>query len=202
MHVLNRFLYQAIKALADRLLACLLLLLSLPIWAVIAIVIKWQHDSPVFFKQQRVGYKARLFWVYKFCTMSEGRDAQGELLPDASRLTRLGRFLRKTSLDELPQLWNILRGDMSFVGPRPLLPEYLPLYNARQASRHNVRQGLTGWAQIKGRNALDWQTRLELDAQYAEKASLLLDAYIVVQTFWLLFVKRNGDILAEKFKGN
>lgn len=202
MHVLNRFLYQIIKALADRLLACLLLLLSLPIWAVIAIVIKWQNDSPVFFKQQRVGYKARLFWVYKFCTMSEGRDAQGELLPDASRLTRLGRFLRKTSLDELPQLWNILRGDMSFVGPRPLLPEYLPLYNARQASRHSVRQGLTGWAQIKGRNALDWQTRLELDAQYAEKASLLLDAYIVVQTFWLLFVKQNGDILAEKFKGN
>jgi lipopolysaccharide/colanic/teichoic acid biosynthesis glycosyltransferase len=202
MHVLSRFLYLVLKTIADRLLACLLLLLSLPAVVVIIIAIKWQNSSPVFFKQQRVGYKARLFWVYKFCTMSEGRDAQGELLPDASRLTRLGRFLRKTSLDELPQLWNILRGDMSFVGPRPLLPEYLPLYNVQQASRHSVKQGLTGWAQIKGRNALDWQTRLELDAQYAEKASFLLDVYIIVQTFWLLFVKRDGDILAEKFKGN
>lgn len=194
--------YAIFKYSADRVFALLFLFLSLPALILIIVLMYAKGEKKLLFKQQRIGYKGKLFWVYKFCTMHEGRDAQGELLPDALRLTRIGRFLRKTSLDELPQLWNILRGDMSFVGPRPLLPEYLPLYNERQASRHSVPQGLTGWAQIHGRNALDWQTRLEFDAHYAQNASFALDMYILLKTVWLLVAKQNGNILIEKFKGN
>lgn len=192
--------YLLLKDLADRFLAFFLLIICSPIFLLIAVCLVGKEG--ILFSQQRVGYGGRLFWVYKFRTMHNKRDAHGELLPDALRLTWVGKVLRKLSLDELPQLWNILRGDMSFVGPRPLLPEYMPLYNQRQAMRHSVRQGLTGWAQIHGRNALDWQTRLELDAQYTEKASLLLDLYIIWHTILLLIFKRNGDLLAEKFKGN
>lgn len=193
--------YLLIKDIADRLLAFLLLCLSCPFWLIISLFL-WKKGESIFFQQQRIGYKGQLFWVYKFRTMQTRYHEKGELLPDNERVTKIGRFLRKTSLDELPQLWNILRGDMSFVGPRPLLPEYLSLYNDRQARRHQVRQGLTGWAQIHGRNALDWQTRLELDAQYSEKASFGLDLYILAKTFWQIFTKPNGDILIEKFKGN
>jgi sugar transferase EpsL len=191
--------YYFIKDLADRLLAGALLILTLPALALIALCLVGKEG--VIFKQQRVGYKGRLFWIYKFRTMRTAFDAQGEPLPDAERVTRVGKFLRKTSLDELPQFLNILRGEMSFVGPRPLLLEYLPLYDSRQAKRHEVRQGLTGWAQIHGRNALDWHSRLELDAEYVTKASFMLDVYILAKTFLLLFSKNKGDILIEKFKG-
>ncbi len=195
-------LYLFCKAITDRILALGLLLLSLPALLCIVVILFAWNKQKVFFKQVRIGQHSRLFWVYKFRTMNEAKDAQGNLLSDALRITRIGLFLRKTSLDELPQLWNILRGDMSFVGPRPLLPEYLPLYNKQQASRHSVPQGLTGWAQIHGRNALDWQARLELDAYYAHNASLRLDIYILLKTAYLMITKHDGDILAEKFNGN
>jgi len=192
--------YLLFKRLADIIFSFLLLLIFFPVTLLITLL--QARKGKVFFTQQRVGYKGVLFMVYKFQTMQELYDLQGMPLPDAIRITKIGRFLRKTSLDELPQLLNILRGDMSFVGPRPLLPEYVLLYDKRQASRHNVPQGLTGWAQIHGRNALNWQKRLALDAYYAENASFILDIFIIIKTVWLLIAKRNGDVLAEKFKGN
>lgn len=200
MPFFKKNLYLLVKDASDRILAFFLLILCLPALLLIAICLVGK--GKIFFLQVRIGYKGRMFWIYKFSTMRLEYDTEGTLLPDALRLTRVGKFLRKTSLDELPQLWNILKGDMSFVGPRPLLPEYLNLYNDRQATRHNVRQGLTGWAQIHGRNELHWQTRLELDAEYALNASFLLDLYIIWKTIIQLIMKKNGDILIEKFKGN
>ena len=170
--------------------------------ALIVVALYAAGEKQIFYKQQRVGYQNRIFWIYKFCTMYDVYDEAGELLPEEQRYSRLGRFLRKNSLNELPQLWNILRGDMSFVGPRPLLPEYLPLYNQRQALRHSVMGGLTGWAQVNGRNTLEWKKRLELDAYYAENASFGFDVYILFRTAWMILFKRNGDVPAEKFRGN
>jgi len=157
--------------------------------------------SRIFFLQERIGYQNRPFKIIKFKTMRDLRDTNGELLPDAQRLTRWGNFLRKTSIDELPQIINILKGDMRLVGPRPLLPEYLPLYSKRQLKRHEVKPGITGWAQINGRDALSWQEKFELDIWYVENRSFWLDVKILWLTFLKVFRKNDGDVLPEKFNG-
>jgi len=158
-----------------------LLLLS-PLLAFLGLGALLSVGWPVLYGQVRPGHRARPFRLWKFRTMTEERDADGRLLPDDRRLTRFGRFLRSLSLDELPQLWNVLAGQMSLVGPRPLLTRYLPRYSERQAHRHDVKPGITGWAQVNGRNALDWETRLEYDVWYAEHASLALDLRILLRT--------------------
>jgi lipopolysaccharide/colanic/teichoic acid biosynthesis glycosyltransferase len=161
---------------------------------------------PILFAQMRPGRGARPFVLYKFRTMSDAVDPQGKLLPDAERLTGIGRFLRRTSLDELPQLWNVLRGDMSLVGPRPLLVEYLPLYSPEQARRHEVRPGITGWAQINGRNAQSWEERLSLDVWYVDHRSLSLDTRILCRTLLKVLssegVSRPGHATMPRFTGS
>lgn len=181
-----------------------LLVFSLPLLVLIWLV-KRKLGSPVFFVQTRPGLHGEPFRMFKFRTMTDARDAQGHLLPDSERLTSFGRFLRASSLDELPELINILKGDMSLVGPRPLLMEYLPLYNARQAKRHDVRPGLTGWAQINGRNALSWEEKFELDAWYVENQNFLLDLKIVFLTIGKVFARDGisapGDATMPVFRG-
>lgn len=163
-----------------------LVLLTAPIWfpviAVIAVLVRWKLGSPVFFRQRRPGRGGAIFEMVKFRTMTDARDAAGQLLPDAVRLTPFGRWLRATSLDELPELWNVLRGDMSLVGPRPLLVQYLERYSPRQARRHEVRPGLTGLAQVMGRNALSWDEKFEWDVRYVEQRSFWLDLKILALT--------------------
>lgn len=174
--------------------------------AVVALLVRWRMGTPVMFRQRRPGLGGRPFEVLKFRTMSQAVDAAGAPLPDAQRLTPLGAALRRLSLDELPQLVNVLKGEMSLVGPRPLLMEYLPLYSERQARRHEVRPGITGWAQVNGRNALDWQERLEMDAWYVEHRSFALDLKIL----WLTVarvaarsgVAQEGEATMRKFTGN
>ena len=195
-----------IKYTFDFIVAVIALLLLWPIIAILAIAVRIFLGTPVLFRQTRVGLHGETFRIVKFRTMTDQRNEAGELYPDSVRLTRFGRFLRSTSLDELPELYNILRGEMSFVGPRPLLPEYLPLYDARQAKRHDVRPGLTGWAQINGRNALDWKDRFEMDVWYVENRSLLLDLKIICKTV-LTVVRRDGISSAGNdtmtpFRGN
>ena len=182
-----------------------LLVFSIPLLALIWLV-KRKLGSPVFFVQTRPGLHGKPFRMFKFRTMTDARDAQGHLLPDAERLTSFGRFLRASSLDELPELINILKGDMSLVGPRPLLMEYLPLYNARQAKRHDVRPGLTGWAQINGRNALSWEEKFESDVWYVENRSFWLDLKIIFLTIKKVLVREGisaaGEATMSKFTGS
>lgn len=176
---------RAVKRLIDTVLAAAVLALAAPVVLVIALAIRASMGRPVLFRQARPGLHGRLFFIYKFRTMTDARDAQGRLLPDGERLTLLGRFLRSTSLDELPQLWNVLRGEMSLVGPRPLLPEYLDRYTPEQARRHEVRPGITGWAQVNGRNDTKWEERLRQDVWYVDNWSLWLDFKIL----WMTVVK-------------
>lgn len=196
----------ALKRLLDCLAAAVgLALLALPL-AVIAVLVRWNMGGPVLFVQQRPGYHGRPFRLVKFRTMTGARDARGRLLPDGERLTRIGRWLRATSLDELPELWNVLRGDMSLVGPRPLLMEYLPLYSERQARRHEVRPGLTGWSQVNGRNTVDWPARLEMDVWYVDHRSLGLDLRILLRTLGLVLrregIHQEGRATMDAFRGN
>ena len=170
------------KRLLDVALALPLLALALPLLAGAAALAAAQSGGQVLFRQLRPGWHSRLFTLYKIQTMTDGRDAAGQLLPDAQRLLALGRWLRATSLDELPQLWNVLRGDLSLVGPRPLLPEYLPLYSPAQARRHDVRPGLTGWAQVNGRNAISWEEKFAYDVWYVDNLSWRLDMNILWRT--------------------
>jgi sugar transferase EpsL len=190
----------------DLLFALVGMALLWPVIAVIALVLRWKLGAPVVFAQMRPGLNGHPFRMFKFRTMTDERGADGELLPDAQRLTHLGRFLRSSSLDELPELWNVLRGDMSIVGPRPLLMEYLPLYSPRQMRRHDVRPGLTGWAQVNGRNALSWPEKFELDLWYVEHRSLWLDLRIVARTFERVLARDGiahvGDATMPKFTGN
>ena len=158
------------------------LLVLWPVMAVLAILVRTKLGSPVIFCQERPGRDEKIFKLYKFRSMTDERDENGELLSDEVRLTKFGRLLRATSLDELPELWNIFRGDMSLVGPRPLLVKYLPLYNAEQARRHDVTPGLTGWAQVNGRNAITWEEKFELDVWYVDHISFVLDMKILWQT--------------------
>ena len=194
-----------IKRLFDILVASLALLILLPALLLLAVLILVNMGRPILFSQQRPGLAGRPFTILKFRTMTAQRSQDGELLSDEERLTRIGRFLRATSLDELPTLLNVIRGEMSLVGPRPLLMEYLPLYSKEQARRHHVRPGITGWAQVSGRNALTWEEKFELDVWYVDNRSFWLDLRIL----WLTLakvVKREGishpgDSTMPKFKG-
>jgi lipopolysaccharide/colanic/teichoic acid biosynthesis glycosyltransferase len=183
----------------------LLLLLS-PLLLVISVLVRIFVGPPVFFRQERPGLGAKLFRIVKFRTLSDERDAQGRLLPDAARLGRFGRILRSTSLDELPELWNVLKGEMSLVGPRPLLTDYMALYDARQATRHLVKPGMTGWAQINGRNALSWEERLEMDVWYVEHRSFSRDLQILLTTVPRVFFRHgitaSGEATMTPFRGN
>ncbi len=179
------------KRALDVALAALGLLVLAPVLLVLAVLVRVKLGGPVLFVQERPGRGGRLFRLLKFRTMTEARDATGQLLPDAERLPPFGRWLRASSLDELPELWNVLRGDMSLVGPRPLLVRYLPRYSAEQARRHEVRPGLTGWAQINGRNALSWDEKFRLDVWYVDHRTLGLDLKILCLTVWKV-VRRDG----------
>ena len=182
-----------------------LILLS-PLILIIAALVRIQHGNPILFSQVRPGYHGKLFTLRKFRTMTEARDPQGNLLPDNARLTALGRFLRASSLDELPELLNVLKGEMSLVGPRPLLVQYLERYSTEQARRHDVLPGITGWAQVHGRNAITWEDKFDLDVWYVDHWSLLLDIQILVQTL-VKVIKREGisqpgHATAEEFMGS
>lgn len=179
------------KRLFDLAVAALALLLLSPLLGLLALLVRLKLGSPVLFSQQRPGLHGKPFTLSKFRTMTDKRDAQGNLLPDAERLTKFGKFLRASSLDELPELWNVLKGEMSLVGPRPLLMQYLPLYTPEQARRHEVRPGITGWAQVNGRNALTWEEKFALDVWYVDNHTLWLDWKIIFLTL-LKIVKRDG----------
>ncbi|MGW8115527.1 sugar transferase [Caproicibacterium sp. NSD3] len=186
-----------IKRILDIVCALLAMIVFCWLYAIIAILVRIKLGSPVIFKQKRPGKinpktgQEQIFTLYKFRTMTDDKDVDGNLLSDAIRLTKFGKFLRSTSLDELPEAWNIFKGNMSVIGPRPLLVEYLPLYNQRQRQRHKVRPGLSGWAQVNGRNAIRWEDKFELDVWYVDHISFLLDIKIVFQTIWKT-VKRDG----------
>jgi lipopolysaccharide/colanic/teichoic acid biosynthesis glycosyltransferase len=206
----NNWLYYlslAIKAIGDRSMALLLLLLFSPILVVVAILVRVRMGSPIVFTQARPGKNSRIFTVYKFRTMTGDCDAKGNLLSDEERLIPLGQFFRKASLDELPQLVNVLLGDMSFVGPRPLLVQYLERYNSEQARRHDVPPGITGWAQVNGRNALTWDEKFRLDLWYVDNWSLWLDIKILLLTVKKVFrqegVNQSDTVVAmPEFYGN
>lgn len=195
-----------LKSLFDKTFALFLIIMFLPVYLTLALLILLQMGRPVFFAQRRPGYKEKIFTLYKFRTMMDERDERGEPLPDEQRLAGIGRFIRNTSMDELPQLFNVLRGDMSFVGPRPLLVEYLPLYSDEQKKRHDVKPGITGWAQVNGRNAISWEQKFKYDVWYVEHRTFWLDMKILWLT--LLKVIKKSDINSstnatmEKFKGS
>ena len=194
-----------VKRTLDIALAALGLLLAAPALLIVGLAVRLRLGSPVLFVQSRPGRRGQPFNMVKFRTMRDTRDAQGCLLPDAQRLTRFGRFLRSTSLDELPELWNVLRGDMSLVGPRPLLTEYLNRYTPAQMRRHDVRPGITGLAQVNGRNALTWEQKFAFDVEYVERCSLALDASILVRTIGQVVARRgiseHGHATAREFLG-
>jgi lipopolysaccharide/colanic/teichoic acid biosynthesis glycosyltransferase len=200
--VYQRFL----KRLFDFLLSMLAILILSPILAILWLLILIFLGSPVLFRQERPGLNEKIFTIYKFRTMTNEKDQEGNLLDDKSRLTALGNFLRMSSLDELPELFNILKGDMSIVGPRPLLVKYLPLYNEKQKHRHDVRPGLTGYAQVNGRNGISWEEKFELDLLYIKKISFLGDLKIIFKTVRKVFVKdgiyQDGQAETEDFKGS
>ena len=193
------------KRIVDTLLILLALPLLLPAMLLLAWLVRHKLGSPVFFRQTRPGLQGRPFNMVKFRTMTDARGPDGRLLPDADRLTAFGRFLRASSLDELPELWNVLKGDMSLVGPRPLLVEYLPLYSPEQARRHEVRPGITGWAQVNGRNALSWEDKFKLDVWYLDHRSLWLDIKILWLTVRKVLMREGisaaGEATMSKFTG-
>lgn len=196
-----------IKRVLDFVFALLLLIMLSPLLLVVTI---WLHfankGAGAFFTQERPGKDEKIFKLYKFKSMTDERDAEGNLLPDADRITRAGRFVRSTSIDELPQLWNVLKGDMSFIGPRPLLVQYLPLYNSFQHRRHEVRPGITGLAQVKGRNSLSWDEKFRLDVAYVDEMSFALDLRIFFGTICRVVMRKGisaeGSATMEPFKGN
>lgn len=194
------------KRIFDVLVAGLGLILFSPLLAILALLVWVFQGRPILFRQQRPGYKGRPFTIYKFRTMSDRRDANGNLLPDAERLTPFGRFLRSTSLDDLPQLINVLRGEMSLVGPRPLLMKYLERYSPEQMRRHDMPPGITGWAQVNGRNALSWEEKFRLDVWYVDHWSFWLDIKILVMTLVKVLkregISQPGHVTMEEFKGN
>lgn len=176
------------------------------LYIIVAILVKKKLGSPVLFKQQRSGLNGKVFMMYKFRSMTDVRDKDGKLLSDEERLPRFGQLLRATSLDEIPEFFNILKGDMSLVGPRPLLVQYLERYNERQARRHEVRPGITGWAQVNGRNAISWEQKFEYDVEYVEKCSFLLDIKIIFMTIKKIFIRegisQEGNVTMEEFRGS
>ncbi|MBT2580255.1 sugar transferase [Bacillus sp. ISL-8] len=193
------------KRLFDIFISLLLLICFFFVILLVAIIVKTQIGSPILFRQQRPGLHGKPFYLYKFRTMTNERDSNGELLQDHARLTKVGKFLRKYSLDELPQLINVLKGQLSLVGPRPLLIEYMPLYSKEQAKRHNVRPGITGWAQVNGRNRISWDEKFKLDVWYVENQSFLLDLKILYLTFSKVLksegITNNKHVTMPVFKG-
>ena len=199
----NSFYARYIKRIVDIIISLLVIIFFCWLYLILAILVRVKLGSPILFKQARPGKDEKIFNLYKFRTMTDKRDAEGKLLPDKDRLTKFGNFLRKSSLDELPEFFNILKGDMSFIGPRPLLVEYLPYYTDREKLRHTVRPGLTGLAQVSGRNTVDWDTRFEIDAQYVENLNFLMDLKVIGLTFKTVF--GHTDQVAEdtnKVEGN
>ncbi len=197
--------YGSAKRIFDVVLAGLGLLFLAPLFLLVTLAIRLHIGPPVFFRQDRPGYQGRLFTMIKFRTMRDTRDARGNLLPDSRRLTPLGRLMRRCSVDELPELWNVLRGEMSMVGPRPLLAQYRERYTREQARRHEVRPGITGWAQINGRNALSWEQKFQLDLWYVQHRSLALDIQILVRTIWQVFgsagISHHDHATMPEFRG-
>jgi lipopolysaccharide/colanic/teichoic acid biosynthesis glycosyltransferase len=195
-----------VKRSFDFCIALLLLIVLLPVLLIIAVMVRLQLGAPIVFRQCRPGLHAKTFELIKFRTMVDRYDISGQPLPDAERLTAFGSLLRTSSLDELPELWNVLKGDMSLVGPRPLLPDYLPLYSAEQARRHQVRPGITGWAQVNGRNSLSWPKRFELDVWYVDNRSFALDLRILFMTLKQLGqsegINARGHATMPPFSGN
>lgn len=195
-----------IKRLLDVVLSGMALIVLSPVLLVVALLVRTKLGSPVIFHQQRPGKDGEIFTLRKFRTMTDEKDENGELLPDEVRLTKFGKMLRATSLDELPELWNIFRGDMSIVGPRPLLVRYLPRYNEEQKHRHDVRPGLTGWAQVNGRNALTWEKKFEYDVEYVRNISFFMDVKIILKTV-MAVIKKDGissetSATMEEFMGS
>jgi len=195
-----------LKRFLDIIIASIALMLLSPLYAFVAYKVKKNLGSPVLFRQVRPGLHGRPFEMIKFRTMKDAIDANGQLLPDSERLTPFGRMLRSSSLDEMPELWNVIKGDMSIVGPRPLLMEYLPLYNEEQAKRHQVRPGMTGYAQVNGRNAISWDGKFKLDTWYVENQSIWLDFKIMLKTVKKVLAKDDisaeGEATMSKFTGN
>ncbi|KTC81426.1 sugar transferase [Legionella brunensis] len=195
-----------VKRIFDLFTASLLLILMAPILCCLALLIRWHMGSPILFRQQRPGLHGKPFYMVKFRTMLDSKDSNGIWLADDKRLTTLGKFLRASSLDEIPELWNVLKGEMSIVGPRPLLMEYLPLYNAKQRRRHEMKPGITGLAQVNGRNALAWEDKFKLDVWYIDNQSLWLDIKIMFLTIKKVLIRdgitSEGSVTAEKFKGS
>lgn len=195
-----------IKPFFDFLIASIVFLVASPILLLVIILLAYFNSGKVFFVQKRPGKNGKIFSILKFKTMNDKTNENGELLPDADRLTLVGKIVRKTSLDELPQLLNVIKGDMSLIGPRPLLVEYLPLYNERQKKRHDAKPGITGWAQINGRNAISWEKKFELDVYYVENLSFSLDVLIIFKTIKKIFfpegISQEGQATMEKFKGS
>jgi lipopolysaccharide/colanic/teichoic acid biosynthesis glycosyltransferase len=193
------------KRLMDFILSLIAIIVLSPVLLIVALLVRTKLGSPVIFKQKRPGLNEKIFTLYKFRTMTDERDANGELLPDEIRLTKFGKFLRSTSLDELPELFNILKGNMSVIGPRPLLVQYLSLYNENQKHRHDVRPGLSGWAQVNGRNAISWEDKFKLDVEYVDSVSFIGDWKIIFLTLKKVFVREgiNSKTTAtmEPFKG-
>ena len=194
------------KRIFDIFVVLISLLLLIPIYLLVILVVKIKLSSPIFFKQSRPGLEGKAFNIHKFRTMTNECDSNGVLLSDSKRLTQFGNFLRSTSLDELPSLWSVLKGDMSLVGPRPLLVEYLPLYSKRQSRRHKVRPGITGWAQVNGRNAISWDEKFELDVWYVDNQSIWLDVKILWLTVKKVIVRdgitAQGDVTMPIFRGS
>lgn len=195
-----------IKRLLDFILSLIALVVLSPIILVIAILVRIKLGSPVIFKQKRPGLNEKIFTLYKFRTMTDAKDESGNLLPDNVRLTKFGKILRSTSLDELPELFNILKGDMSIVGPRPLLVKYLPLYNKNQKHRHDVRPGFTGWAQCNGRNAISWEEKFDLDIYYVKHLSFFIDVKILFKTVKIVLLREgissDTSVTMEEFRGS
>lgn len=202
----DSFYAKYIKRIFDIFCALAAMIVFCWLYAIVAVLVRVKLGSPVIFSQERPGKDEKIFRLYKFRTMTDERDENGELLPDEIRLTKFGRFLRSTSLDELPEAWNILKGDMSVVGPRPLLVKYLPRYNVEQHRRHEVRPGLSGYAQVHGRNAVTWEEKFRLDVEYIDHMTFWGDVKIVFDSVMVAFVKRDGitsetNITMEEFMG-
>lgn len=194
--------YKYIKRILDIISSLLAIIILSPLLAVTAVLVKTKLGSPVLFRQERPGKDEKIFTLMKFRTMTDERDENGELLPDEVRLTKFGKFLRSTSIDELPELFNILKGDMSVIGPRPLLVQYLPYYTEEERHRHDVRPGLTGWAQVNGRNSLDWDHRFECDVEYVKNMSLLFDIKIMFSTILKVIGKSDVAEDTNQIEGN
>ncbi len=194
-----------IKRILDFILSFIAIVILSPVLLIVAILVRTKLGTPVIFKQQRPGLNEKIFTLYKFRTMTDERDEEGNLLPDEIRLPKFGKLLRSTSLDELPELFNILKGDMAIVGPRPLLVRYLPLYNEHQKHRHDVRPGFTGYAQVNGRNSITWEDKFDLDVEYTQRVSLLMDIGIILRTIKVVLLREGisseTSSTMEEFRG-